>query len=104
MLFACRPGRCSAACPTARRRRRFLLLVQHDGGTLALAGALCALHGLAAAVGQPVLGRLVDQHGQTLVTGSATVLTTAALLALPAALDAGQPAVSWLPLLTDPGP
>lgn len=43
-----------------------LLLIQHEGGTLALAGALCALYSLAAALGQPVLGRLVDRHGQTL--------------------------------------
>jgi predicted MFS family arabinose efflux permease len=71
-----------------------LLLAQHEGSTLALGGALCALYGLAAALGQPVLGRLVDRHGQTLVTSSATALTTAALLALPAALHAGQPAAA----------
>ncbi|WP_433892581.1 MFS transporter [Streptomyces sp. CA-111067] len=71
-----------------------LLLVKADGGTLAHAGALCALYGLAAALGQPALGRLVDRHGQTLVTGSTTALTTAALLALPATLDAGQPAAA----------
>lgn len=71
-----------------------LLLVQHDGGTLAHGGALCALYGLAAALGQPLLGRMVDRHGQSLVTGSATALTTAALLALPAALDGGQPAAA----------
>lgn len=71
-----------------------LLLVQHDGGTLAHAGALCALYGLAAALGQPLLGRLVDRYGQSLVTGSATALTTAALLNLPAALGAGQPAAA----------
>lgn len=74
-----------------------LLLIQHDGGTLALAGALCALYGLAAALGQPVLGRLVDRHGQTLVSGSATALTTAALLALPAASTPvnQQPRARW---------
>lgn len=71
-----------------------LLLVQADGGSLALGGALCALYGLAAALGQPVLGRLVDRHGQTLVTGGATALTTAALLGLPATLHAGQPAAA----------
>jgi MFS family permease len=60
-----------------------LLLVQHHGGTLALGGFLCALYGLTSAVGQPVLGRLVDRHGQTLTTGTAVVLTTAALLTLP---------------------
>lgn len=71
-----------------------LLLVQHDGGTLAHAGALCALYAIASALGQPLLGRPVDRHGQSMVTGSATALTTAALLALPATLDAGQPAAA----------
>ncbi|MCL2731320.1 MAG: MFS transporter [Actinomycetia bacterium] len=71
-----------------------LLLVQADGGSLARGGALCALYAIASALGQPLLGRLVDRHGQTLVTGSATALTTAAVLALPAALGAGQPAAA----------
>lgn len=77
--------------PSGMAPLAILLLVQRGGGTLALGGALCALYGIAAALGQPLLGRLVDRHGQTLVTGSATVLTTAALLALPPTLDAGQP-------------
>lgn len=71
-----------------------LLLVRADGDSIALGGALCALYGLAAALGQPVLGRLVDRHGQPRVIGSATALTTAALLGLPATLDAGQPAAA----------
>ncbi|MEE4544024.1 hypothetical protein V2S66_18860 [Streptomyces sp. V4-01] len=70
-----------------------LLLVQHDGGTLAHAGALCALYGIASAVGQPLLGRLVDRHGQD-PGHRQRHGTTTALLALPAALDAGQPAAA----------
>ncbi|SEO73588.1 MFS transporter [Actinacidiphila rubida] len=80
--------------PTGMAPLAILLLVQDDGGSLPHAGALCALYGLAAALGQPLLGRLVDRHGQTLITGSATALTTAVLLALPAALDAGQSAAA----------
>jgi MFS family permease len=45
-----------------------LLLVQAHGGSLALSGTPCTLSALAAAPGQPVLGRLVDRHGQSLVT------------------------------------
>ncbi|MEO5875695.1 MAG: MFS transporter [Streptosporangiaceae bacterium] len=45
----------------------------HDGG-YALAGALAAAHGLAAAVGQPIFGRLMDRLGQPRVLlTSATV-------------------------------
>jgi predicted MFS family arabinose efflux permease len=67
-----------------------LLLVHDGGGTLALGGALCALYGLASAVGEPLLGRLVDRHGQTLPTSTALGLTTAALLALPQIHPAGH--------------
>nr|WP_225847280.1 MFS transporter [Streptomyces sp. HPF1205] len=71
-----------------------LLLVQDEGGTLALGGALCALYGLASALGQPLLGRLVDRHGQTLITGTVVALTTTALLALAFTRPAGHPAAA----------
>ncbi|MEW2400112.1 MFS transporter [Streptomyces sp. NPDC046862] len=41
-----------------------VLFVRAEGGTYSLAGALVAVYGVANAVGQPVLGRLVDLHGQ----------------------------------------
>ncbi|MYT96618.1 MULTISPECIES: MFS transporter [unclassified Streptomyces] len=61
-----------------------LLLVADQGGSLKTGGLLCALYGLASAVGQPVLGRMVDRRGQTLVTATAVLLTTVCLLALSA--------------------
>ncbi|MFD9069105.1 MFS transporter [Streptomyces lasiicapitis] len=60
-----------------------LLVTAQQGGTLATGGLLCALYGLASAVGQPVLGRMVDRRGQTSITTTAVLVTTACLLALP---------------------
>ncbi|MFC4467253.1 MFS transporter [Streptomyces xiangluensis] len=41
-----------------------LLFVRAEGGSYSLAGALAAVYGVSNAVGQPLLGRLVDFHGQ----------------------------------------
>lgn len=60
-----------------------LLLVRAEDGSLALAGLLSALFGLAAAVGQPLLGRMVDRHGQTRILIGATGAPTTAFLLLP---------------------
>ncbi|MEK8146188.1 MFS transporter [Streptomyces sp. M10(2022)] len=50
---------------------------------LAAGGLLCALYGLASAIGQPALGRMVDRRGQTRVTAAAVLITTLCLLLLP---------------------
>ncbi|MGW8452498.1 MFS transporter [Streptomyces niveus] len=71
-----------------------VLLVTADGGTLAFGGLLSALYGLASALSQPVKGRLMDQHGQTRVSGPAAVLNSAALLALPAIHSTGSATLS----------
>ncbi|MBM7167042.1 MFS transporter [Streptomyces sp. G44] len=71
-----------------------LLLVADQGGSLKTGGLLCALYGLASAVGQPVLGRMVDRRGQTLVTASAVLLTTVCLLALPVVEVAARPGLA----------
>ncbi|MFD9484649.1 MFS transporter [Streptomyces sp. NPDC059991] len=71
-----------------------LLLVADQGGSLKTGGLLCALYGLASAVGQPVLGRMVDRCGQTLVTATAVLLTTACLLALPVVEAAARPGLA----------
>ncbi|OEV27522.1 hypothetical protein AN219_22780 [Streptomyces nanshensis] len=60
-----------------------LLLVQSRDAPLALGGLLCAVYGLAYALSQPLLGRLVDRRGQTRVITTATAVATTALLALP---------------------
>ncbi|MEV8426433.1 MFS transporter [Streptomyces niveus] len=71
-----------------------VLLVTADGGTLAFGGLLSALYGLASALSQPVKGRLMDRHGQTMVSGPAAILNSAALLALPATATTSSPALA----------
>ncbi|MGW3009605.1 MFS transporter [Streptomyces sp. NPDC001219] len=71
-----------------------LLLVTEQGGSLASGGLVCALYGLASAIGQPVLGRMVDRRGQGGVTSAAVLVTTTCLLLLPH-VDAGaQPTLA----------
>ncbi|MFJ9563183.1 MFS transporter [Streptomyces fuscichromogenes] len=50
--------------PNATAALAIVLFVRAEGGTYSLAGALAAVYGVANAVGQPVLGRLVDLCGQ----------------------------------------
>ncbi|MFJ2739673.1 MFS transporter [Streptomyces sp. NPDC087440] len=69
--------------PTGMAPVAIMLLVTGQGGTLAQGGTLCALYGLTAALGQPLLGRLVDRRGQTSATTMAVLVTTACLSVLP---------------------
>ncbi|MEI5099641.1 MFS transporter [Streptomyces sp. PmtG] len=50
--------------PNATAAIAIVLFVRAEGGTYSLAGALAAVYGVATAVGQPLLGRLVDLYGQ----------------------------------------
>ncbi|MFF6994028.1 MFS transporter [Streptomyces sp. NPDC008313] len=50
--------------PNAVAAIAIVLFVRAEGGTYSLAGALAAVYGVANAVGQPLLGRLVDLYGQ----------------------------------------
>ncbi|MFE9645751.1 MFS transporter [Streptomyces sp. NPDC006365] len=50
--------------PNAVAAIAVLLFVRAEGGSYSLAGALAAVYGVSNAVGQPLLGRLVDLHGQ----------------------------------------
>ncbi|EGX57053.1 transmembrane transport protein [Streptomyces zinciresistens K42] len=50
--------------PNAVAALAILLFVRAEGGSYSLAGGLAAAYGVANAVGQPVLGRLVDLYGQ----------------------------------------
>ncbi|QPP05183.1 MFS transporter [Streptomyces bathyalis] len=68
-----------------------LLLVQDRQAPLALGGVLCAVYGLAYALSQPLLGRMVDRRGQTRVITTVTTISTTALLALPLTDPARQP-------------
>ncbi|MEU3997788.1 MFS transporter [Streptomyces fungicidicus] len=56
-----------------------VLFVRAEGGTYSLAGGLAAVYGVANAVGQPVLGRLVDLRGQPRVQLPAAVLSALAM-------------------------
>jgi MFS family permease len=61
--------------PNATAAIAIVLFVRAEGGTYSLAGGLVAAYGVANAVGQPVLGRLVDLKGQPRVQLSAAVLS-----------------------------
>ncbi|MDX3381541.1 MFS transporter [Streptomyces niveiscabiei] len=50
--------------PCATAAITIVLFTRAQGGTYSLAGVLAAVYGVANAVGQPALGRLVDLHGQ----------------------------------------
>ncbi|WP_369198172.1 MFS transporter [Streptomyces djakartensis] len=65
--------------PNATGAIAIVLFVRAEGGTYSLAGALAAVYGIANAVGQPVLGRLVDLRGQPRVQLPAAVLSALAM-------------------------
>ncbi len=65
--------------PNATAAIAIVLFVRAEGGTYSLAGALAAVYGVANAVGQPVLGRLVDLHGQPRVQLPAALASGAAM-------------------------
>ncbi|GAA3179083.1 MFS transporter [Streptomyces virens] len=65
--------------PNATAAIAIVLFVRAEGGTYSLAGALAAVYGVANAVGQPVLGRLVDLRGQPRVQLPAAVLSALAM-------------------------
>ncbi|MEV0180888.1 MFS transporter [Streptomyces sp. NPDC050625] len=67
--------------PNATAAIAMVLFVRAQGGTYSLAGALAAVYGVANAVGQPVLGRLVDLYGQPRVQFPAAVLSALSMTA-----------------------
>ncbi|MFF2022652.1 MFS transporter [Streptomyces sp. NPDC058171] len=70
--------------PSATAPIAIVLLVRAEGGSYSLAGGLAAVYGLTHAVGQPLLGRLVDLRGQPGVQVPAALLSAlgASVLAL----------------------
>ncbi|KJY43994.1 MFS transporter [Streptomyces sp. NRRL B-1568] len=60
--------------PNATAALAIVLFVRAEGGSYTLAGALSAVYGVANAVGQPLLGRAVDLHGQPKVMLPSAVL------------------------------
>ncbi|MEV7974704.1 MFS transporter [Streptomyces sp. NPDC086519] len=67
--------------PNATAALVIVLFVRAQGGTYSLAAALAAVYGVANAVGQPVLGRLVDLYGQPRVQLPAAVASAVAMAA-----------------------
>ncbi|MFE0522417.1 MFS transporter [Streptomyces sp. NPDC058954] len=65
--------------PNATAAIAIVLFVRAEGGTYSLAGGLAAVYGVANAVGQPVLGRLVDLHGQPRVQLPASLASALAM-------------------------
>jgi predicted MFS family arabinose efflux permease len=61
--------------PNATAPIAVLLFVRAEGGSYSLAGGLAAVYGVSNAVGQPVLGRLVDFYGQPRVQLPAALLS-----------------------------
>ncbi|MEV5932710.1 MFS transporter [Streptomyces sp. NPDC093250] len=80
--------------PNATAAIAIVVFVRAEGGTYSLAGALAAVYGVANAVGQPVLGRLVDLRGQPRVQLPAAVLSALAM-ALFAFVGTEPPAVAY---------
>ncbi|MFG2388242.1 MFS transporter [Streptomyces lavendulae] len=84
-----------------------VLWITASGGSLAFAGLLAALYGLASGLSQPVKGRLMDRYGQTRVSVPAVLLNSSCLVALPCIGADGQPAavtavVGFAGLITPP--
>ncbi|MFJ9350197.1 MFS transporter [Streptomyces sp. NPDC101237] len=65
--------------PNATAALAIVLFVRAEGGTYSLAGGLAAAYGVANAVGQPVLGRWVDVHGQPRVQLPAAIASALAM-------------------------
>ncbi|MEV4555740.1 MFS transporter [Kitasatospora sp. NPDC049285] len=85
--------------PTGMAPIAILLLVRAENGSLALAGLLSALFGLAAAAGQPLLGRMVDRQGQTRILVGSTGAATAAFLLLPCVSPHRHPVLAALAVI-----
>lgn len=68
--------------PNAAAAIAIVLFVRAEHGSYATAGALAAAYAVANAVGQPLLGRLVDRYGQPPVQLPAAVLSGIAVAAL----------------------
>lgn len=90
--------------PNATAAIAIVLFVRAEGGTYSLAGALAAVYGVANAVGQPLLGRLVDLRGQPGVQLPAAVLSALAmtLFALVGTGPVAHAAVAAAGFLTPP--
>ncbi|MEV0119420.1 MFS transporter [Streptomyces sp. NPDC050844] len=92
--------------PNATAAIAIVLFIRAEGGTYSLAGGLAAVYGVANAVGQPLLGRLVDLYGQPRIQLPAAVLSALGMGAFaftgPDSLAAAYVAVGAAGLFTPP--
>ena len=70
-----------------------VLFLQAQTGSFAAAGVVAAAAALAAALGAPLLGRVIDRRGQTTILLSAVAIHTAGLIAIVAFGSADAPVV-----------
>ncbi|MER7663254.1 MFS transporter [Streptomyces sp. NPDC096193] len=68
--------------PNATAPVAVVLFTRAEGGSYTLAGGLAAVYGIATAVGQPLLGRAVDVHGQPRVQLPAAVVSALGMVLL----------------------
>ncbi|GAA3378029.1 MFS transporter [Streptomyces sannanensis] len=78
--------------PNATAAIAIVLFIRAEGGSYSLAGGLAAVYGVANAVGQPVLGRMVDLYGQPRVQFPAAVVSALGMVAFAFAGTASLPA------------
>ncbi|MFF1393958.1 MFS transporter [Streptomyces sp. NPDC058287] len=81
--------------PNATAAIAIVLFVRAEGGTYSLAGALAAVYGVSNAVGQPLLGRLVDLRGQPRVQLPAALASALAMTVF-AFAGTGSPVLAYV--------
>ncbi|MET7621091.1 MFS transporter [Streptomyces sp. NPDC005408] len=92
--------------PNATASIAIVLFTRAEGGSYSLAGGLAAVYGIATAIGQPLLGRAVDLHGQPRVQFPAAVVSALGMVLLAAvgigALPLAYAAVAVAGVFTPP--
>lgn len=92
--------------PNATAPIAIVLFIRAEGGTYSLAGALAAVYGVSNAVGQPLLGRLVDLFGQPRIQLPSAVVSALGMAAFaftgPDSLALAYVAVGVAGLFTPP--
>lgn len=79
-----------ARLPLSMTLLALLLLARSDLGSFRLAGVACATYSAAAAIGSPLLGRLVDRRGQRRVLGLCAVIHATCLVGAVVAASRGS--------------
>ncbi|WP_329016345.1 MFS transporter [Streptomyces sp. NBC_00690] len=81
--------------PNATAHIAIVLFTRAEGGSYTLAGGLAAAYGIATAIGQPLLGRAIDLHGQPKVQLPAAVVSALGMVLL-AAVGIGSLPLAYL--------